>query len=89
MHFLIFCSGEALSCICELSGEFSIVTRHVSDDCGTFIQYNPDGSILEEHPQARTVGTTVTVKNLFAVLLLFHFESLVSTSPSKSISKKL
>ena len=86
---MIICSGEALSCICELSGEFSIVTRHVSDDCGTFIQYNPDGSILEEHPQARTVGTTVTVKNLFAVLLSFHFESLVSTSPSKSISKKL
>ena len=85
----MICSGEALSCICELSGEFSIVTRYVNDDCGTFIQYNPDGSILQQHPQARTVGTTVTVKNLFAVLLSFHIKSLVSTSPSKSIFKKL
>lgn len=82
----MICSGEALSCICELSGEFSIVTRYVNDDCGTFIQYNPDGSILQQHPQARTVGTTVTVKNLFAVLFIHSF---LITSIYQSVKKHI
>lgn len=59
--------GEALSCICELSGEFTVITRHESVDIGSFIKYNPNGSIAEERDQARTVGTTISIKNLFEV----------------------
>lgn len=39
-------SGEALSCICDVSGEFSIVTRHQSAPIGTYIKYSPTGTIL-------------------------------------------
>ena len=70
--FLVFlrCRGEALSCICELCGEFSVVTRHGSVDIGSYIRYNPNGSIAEQREQARTVGTTISVKNLFEVGLI-------------------
>ena len=42
---LVTHSGEALSCICDVSGEFSIVTRHQSAPVGTYIKYTPTGTI--------------------------------------------
>lgn len=66
--FAIIFRGEALSCICELSGEFSVVTRHQSAEVGSYIKYNSNGTISEQRDQARTVGTTVSIKNLFEVL---------------------
>ena len=63
------CRGEALSCICELSGEFTVITRHENVDIGSFIKYNPNGTIAEERDQARTVGTTISIKNLFEVCI--------------------
>ena len=58
-------SGEALSCICELSGEFEVITRHQSAEIGSFIRYNPDGSIALQQQRASNIGTTVCVKKLF------------------------
>lgn len=45
-----------------------MVTRHESADVGSFIRYSPNGSIAEQKEQARTVGTTISVKNLFEVM---------------------
>ena len=61
------CRGEALSCICELSGAFTVLTRHKSMDIGTSIQYNANGTIAQQREQARPVGTTIMVSNLFEV----------------------
>ena len=59
--------GEALSCICELSGEFTVVTRHQSSEVGTVLKYNPNGTIAQQREQARAVGTTIMIGNLFEV----------------------
>ena len=59
--------GEALSCICELSGEFTVVTRHLSSEVGTVLKYNPNGTIAQQREQARAVGTTIMIGNLFEV----------------------
>ena len=47
-----------------------MITRHSSVDVGSYIRYNSNGSIAEQRDQARTVGTTVSIKNLFDV---FYF----------------
>ena len=49
----LMCRGEALSCICELSGAFTVLTRHKTMD--------------QQREQARPVGTTILISHLFEV----------------------
>ena len=63
----LMCRGEALSCICELSGAFTVLTRHKTMDIGAAIQYNANGTIAQQREQARPVGTTILISNLFEV----------------------
>ena len=63
----LMCRGEALSCICELSGAFTVLTRHKTMDIGAAIQYNANGTIAQQREQARPVGTTILISTLFEV----------------------
>ncbi len=55
--------GEALPSIASVS-DMEMVTRSSEDSAGYFITLR-DGTIVGEGSRARSVGTTVTVKNLF------------------------
>jgi len=59
--------GEALSSLCALS-TLTISTRHKSSSTGTLMTYDHQGSILTSTTQARPVGTTVTLANLFSTM---------------------
>lgn len=56
--------GEALSSLCAL-GQVSISTRHVTSSIGTIIEFDHNGKITSQKNQARPVGTTVTITELF------------------------
>ena len=43
--------GEALSSICQLSGQLSIWTRHEQESMGTYLIFDPTGKV---HSQVRT-----------------------------------
>ena len=66
--------GEALSSICEMCGKFEVVTRHQSSLIGSYIRYNPNGTIMEQHDQARLAGTTISVSHLFDVASSYYIE---------------
>ncbi|XP_058065931.1 mismatch repair endonuclease PMS2 [Anopheles bellator] len=59
--------GEALSSLCALS-DMVITTRHRTAHHATKLTLNHDGRIQTRLPCARSVGTTVTLSNLFATL---------------------
>jgi len=59
--------GEALSSLCALSS-MTISTRHKSSPTGTLMTYDHHGNILTSTTQARPVGTTVTLANLFSTM---------------------
>lgn len=59
--------GEALSSLCALSS-MTISTRHKSANTGTLMTYDHHGNILTSTTQARPVGTTVTLANLFSTM---------------------
>jgi len=59
--------GEALSSLCALSS-MTISTRHKSSPTGTMMTYDHHGNILTSTTQARPVGTTVTLANLFSTM---------------------
>ena len=59
--------GEALSSLCALSS-MTISTRHKSSPTGTLMTYDHHGNILTSTTQARSVGTTVTLANLFSTM---------------------
>ncbi|XP_053967494.1 mismatch repair endonuclease PMS2 isoform X2 [Anastrepha ludens] len=59
--------GEALSSLCALS-DLVVATRHASHDVGTRMELDHEGRIKKRSPCARSVGTTVTLTNLFATL---------------------
>ncbi|XP_034650294.1 mismatch repair endonuclease PMS2 isoform X1 [Drosophila subobscura] len=59
--------GEALSSLCALS-EMAIQTRHQSSDVGLKVELDHEGKIKKRSPCARTVGTTVSLSNLFSTL---------------------
>ncbi|KAL3876687.1 hypothetical protein ACJMK2_034491 [Sinanodonta woodiana] len=65
--------GEALSSLCAL-GDMVIVTRHSSNQVGMRLEFDNHGKIINRSPQARQVGTTVTVQNLFYTLPVRHKE---------------
>ncbi len=56
--------GEALSSLCALS-RLSVVTRTKSDSVATAIKYGRDGEMSETKSEARGVGTTVVLEELF------------------------
>jgi len=60
--------GEALSSLCELAGDFSVVTRCRSEKLGTRLSLTQNGTVTKMVPCARSVGTTVSVKGLFSTL---------------------
>uniref|UniRef100_A0A1I8PFE9 MutL C-terminal dimerisation domain-containing protein n=1 Tax=Stomoxys calcitrans TaxID=35570 RepID=A0A1I8PFE9_STOCA len=59
--------GEALSSLCALA-KMSITTRHKNSDVAVRIEMDHEGKIISRHPCARTVGTTVTLSNIFEKL---------------------
>jgi len=59
--------GEALSSLCALSS-MTISTRHKSSPTGTMMTYDHHGNILSSTTQARPVGTTVSLANLFSTM---------------------
>ncbi|XP_021348194.1 mismatch repair endonuclease PMS2-like isoform X3 [Mizuhopecten yessoensis] len=65
--------GEALSSLCALSG-LTVVTRHSSSDVGTKLEFDHNGKISQKTAQARQVGTTVTLQNIFSTLPVRHKE---------------
>ncbi|XP_060084122.1 mismatch repair endonuclease PMS2-like [Ylistrum balloti] len=65
--------GEALSSLCALSN-LTVVTRHSSSDVGTRLEFDHNGKITQRTAQARQVGTTVTLQNVFSTLPVRHKE---------------
>lgn len=60
--------GEALSSLCGISSGVSVTTRTAEDDSGTKIEYDRDGAIVSTETVPRSVGTTVSARELFAPL---------------------
>lgn len=56
--------GEALSSLCSIS-HLSVVTRVEGEECGSKLEYGSNGSLVSEVAAARSVGTTVAVRDLF------------------------
>ncbi|XP_052266480.1 mismatch repair endonuclease PMS2-like [Dreissena polymorpha] len=65
--------GEALSSLCALS-HLSVTTRHLSAAVGTKLEFDHNGKITRQTAQARQVGTTVMLQNLFYTLPVRHKE---------------
>lgn len=59
--------GEALSSLCAMS-ELAITTRQAGQETATKLEFDSHGALLRTSPAARSVGTTVALKNLFARL---------------------
>ncbi len=65
--------GEALSSLCAL-GKFSILTRHSSTESATRLEYDSSGLIKSKTSCARSIGTTVSIENVFYSLPVRHKE---------------
>ncbi|XP_060559608.1 mismatch repair endonuclease PMS2-like [Ruditapes philippinarum] len=65
--------GEALSSLCALS-DMCVSTRHKDAAVGTKLEFDHNGKLLKQSKQARQVGTTVTLQNLFYTLPVRHKE---------------
>lgn len=59
--------GEALSSLCALC-DLSVITKHVTANYATKIDYDYNGLIKKKVPSARCQGTTVQLTNLFSTL---------------------
>ena len=60
--------GEALSSLCGASASVSVCTRTARENEGTKIEYTARGDVGSMETTARSIGTTVTVRELFAPL---------------------
>ncbi|KAI7836307.1 hypothetical protein COHA_009815 [Chlorella ohadii] len=67
--------GEALSSLCAVA-DVSVVTRTVEQDVGVRLSYDHNGKLVGQAGAARTVGTTVAVRDLFKRLPVRHKEFL-------------
>lgn len=56
--------GEALSSLCAVA-HVSVVTKAQGEECGVRLQYDANGELEKEVMEARSVGTTVSVRDLF------------------------
>uniref|UniRef100_A0A915JX10 Mismatch repair endonuclease PMS2 n=1 Tax=Romanomermis culicivorax TaxID=13658 RepID=A0A915JX10_ROMCU len=61
--------GEALSALAALS-DLSIVTRNVGSEVAFKLQFDHQGNIVDQSTCARTVGTTVVMRNFFDTLIV-------------------
>jgi len=59
--------GEALSSLCALA-KLSISTRHKDAKIGSNINYDHNGRIVKVEKSARSVGTTVTLSDIFSTM---------------------
>jgi len=59
--------GEALSSLCALA-KLSISTRHKDAKIGSNINYDHNGRIVRVDKSARSVGTTVTLTDIFSTM---------------------
>lgn len=59
--------GEALAAMCVLSGGLKITTRTSSMESGHILEFGPDGTLSPDRclPISRSIGTTVTLVDLF------------------------
>lgn len=65
--------GEALSSLCAVS-DLSVVTRTPEQEVGVRLSYDHMGRLAGQAPAARSVGTTVAVRQLFHNLPVRHKE---------------
>ncbi|KAI8109462.1 hypothetical protein M9434_000744 [Picochlorum sp. BPE23] len=65
--------GEALSSLCAVA-RVSAVTRVEDEECGVQLEFDSHGELVGENLVARTVGTTIAVKDLFHSLPVRHKE---------------
>jgi DNA mismatch repair protein PMS2 len=56
--------GEALSSLCAVS-HVAVVTKVADEECGVKLEYDEHGELWRETMAARSVGTTVSVRDLF------------------------
>ncbi len=56
--------GEALSSLCAVS-HVAVVTKVAEEECGVRLEYDEHGELSGETMTARSVGTTVSVRDLF------------------------
>lgn len=75
--------GEALSALAAL-GEVSLLTRTQEDPAGTLLIFDRQGCLASRRPEARLVGTTVTVDRLFAALPVRFQQFAASTKKEAS-----
>jgi DNA mismatch repair protein PMS2 len=59
--------GEALSSLCALCS-LSITTRCEGEPMGTALTFSQEGELISESSIARTVGTTISIRDLFKPL---------------------
>jgi DNA mismatch repair protein PMS2 len=60
--------GEALNALCELSGNFGIITKQGTQEIGNTLSFARNGKLLDTKSTPRNTGTTVLVENLFDAL---------------------
>ncbi len=62
--------GEALNALCELSDNLTVITRRADEVLGTKLSFSPQqgGAQTGQVVSPRSVGTTVTVQDLFSRL---------------------
>ncbi|KAG7226419.1 hypothetical protein INR49_013831 [Caranx melampygus] len=65
--------GEALSSLCALS-DLSVLTCHESSQVGTKLVFDHKGHLVQQSPQPRQQGTTVSLQQLFYTLPVRHKE---------------
>ncbi|KAG8009051.1 Mismatch repair endonuclease PMS2, partial [Nibea albiflora] len=65
--------GEALSSLCALSN-LSVVTCHESSQVGTKLVFDHKGHLVQQSPNPRQQGTTVSLQQLFYTLPVRHKE---------------
>ena len=59
--------GEALSSLCALADVY-VVTRQADQSAGVKLEFDHTGNLKGTFAAARSIGTTVCVKNLFKPL---------------------
>ena len=65
--------GEALSSLCAMS-HVTAVTKVQGEECGVTLEFDPHGDLVRETLTARSVGTTISVQDLFHSLPVRHKE---------------
>eukprot|EP00929_Paragymnodinium_shiwhaense_P117045 TRINITY_DN8717_c0_g1_i3.p1 TRINITY_DN8717_c0_g1~~TRINITY_DN8717_c0_g1_i3.p1 ORF type:complete len:1204 (-),score=267.53 TRINITY_DN8717_c0_g1_i3:148-3759(-) len=65
--------GEALAAICAM-GTVTVCTRTSADATARLLTYNKLGKLVSDVPAAREIGTTISVRELFACLPVRHRE---------------